>query len=195
MISRLRGTLVARLDDLAEVATEGGVVYEVHLPLTVAARLPAIGSAVELLTVHIVREDLLALFGFLDRGERELFRRLIGASKVGPRLALAMLSTYSAPRLVEALRKRDIAALVQVPGVGRRTAEHLALELSDRLDDLELAPSESGEDASSDATAAVQMLIALGIPFAEADRRVRALLAEGASSDPDGLVRRALAER
>jgi len=161
----------------------------------VAARLPAIGSAVELLTVHIVREDLLALFGFLDRGERELFRRLIGASKVGPRLALAMLSTYSAPRLVEALRKRDIAALVQVPGVGRRTAEHLALELSDRLDDLELAPSESGEDASSDATAAVQMLIALGIPFAEADRRVRALLAEGASSDPDGLVRRALAER
>ena len=103
LISRLRGLLLTNDFSTVEVETSGGVVYEVEVPLTVVEHLPPIGTQVELRTVQVVREDSVSLFGFLEAHERDLFRRLLTASGVGAKLALAMLSTYSARRLAQAL--------------------------------------------------------------------------------------------
>ncbi len=195
MISRLRGTLMSSGEGAVEVAIPGGVVYEVHVPLSVAERLPAPGAELELLTHHLVREDLAALYGFLEPGERELFRLLLLASGVGSRLALQMLSTFRAPRLARAIAERDIAALVQVPGVGRKTAERLVLELEDRIKGLSLDGQPILPGPAGGPHAAVRALIALGMSFQEADRVVRAVLEEGLDLDAEALIRRALALR
>ncbi|HSR43409.1 MAG TPA: Holliday junction branch migration protein RuvA, partial [Longimicrobiales bacterium] len=144
MISRLRGTLLTREPGGVEIATDGGVVYEVEVPLTVLQRIPSPPrDGFELRTLQVVREDSVALYGFLEAAERELFRRLMSASGVGARLALAMLSAYSAHRLVRALVEKDVAALKQVSGVGKKTAERLILELSDKVADLAVAEPRS----------------------------------------------------
>ena len=175
-----------------EVETAGGVVYEVELPLSVLGRLPPIGSAVELRTYHMVREDSAALFGFMEAHERELFKRLLTASGVGARLALAMLSTYSAPRLAQALAEKDLAALTQISGVGKKTAERISLELADKVQDLALVPD--GAAAPSPVLeGAVSALIALGYSFTEADSAVRAALDGGEELDTEALIRKALA--
>ena len=193
MISRLRGTLLSRTEDGVEVATPGGVVYEVEIPLSVAERLPSPGQELELRVVQVVRDDFLGLYGFLEVAERTLFQRLLGASGVGARLALAMLSTYPAPRLARALVEKDVGALVQVSGVGRKTAERLVLELSDRVKDLQLEGT-AGARPTEGAQAAVQALMALGMSFQDADRAVRGVLEKGDPSDVDELVRLALAD-
>jgi holliday junction DNA helicase RuvA len=196
MISRLRGTLLSREGDQVELATVGGVVYEVKVPLSVAERLPGIGEELELRTVQVVREDLTALYGFLEPGERRLFGRLLSAAGVGAGLALAMLSTFPAARLTRALAERDMVALVQVPGIGKKKAERIFLELSDRMDDMEPAvPAGDGEGATAPAREAVQALIALGMSFQEADGAVRAVLADGAPAGTPELIRKALARR
>jgi len=193
VISRLRGTLLSREEGRVEVATAGGVVYEVEIPLSVVPRLPETGDAVELRTLQVVREDAVALYGFMEVGERLLFQRLLGASGVGTKLALAMLSTFSPARLVRALTDREVAVLVQVPGVGKKTAERLALELSDRVRDLALHDPSDPIPAEGGAQAAVRALTALGMGMADAERAVRAALDDGAPDDePDELIRRAL---
>ena len=194
MISRLRGKLLSRRELAVEVATEGGVVYEVEVPLTVASRLPSVGEAVELRTVQIVREDSVALYGFLDTDERRLFQALLGATGVGAKLALAMLSTYSAPRLVRALSERDLPALVQVPGVGKKTAERLVVELADRVEQLGIE-QDTTPSGSVGAHEAVRALVALGMSFQEAERAVRDALEDAKGLAPDELVRKALALR
>ncbi len=192
MISRLHGTLLSRDEMGIEIATASGVVYEVGVPLSVAERLPQLGEEIELRTVQVVREDLIALYGFLDSAERSLFQTLLGGSGVGARLALAMMSTYSAPRLARALAEKDVAALVQVPGVGKKTAEKLAVELADRVQHVggnEAAEAESagvGYDA-------VQALMSLGMSFPDADRAVRAVLKDAGALETHDLIRRALA--
>ena len=193
MISRLRGTLLTREPDCVEVETPGGVVYELDVPTTVFQRLPRQGEPVEVRTVQIVREDSVALYGFLDAGERELFRRLMTASGVGAKLALAMLSAYTAPRLARALVEKDVVALRQVSGVGKKTAERLALELADRVDDLALSSDTPAGDGSPGVQEAVAALVALGYTFADADQAVRAALAQGDVKSADVLIRRALA--
>ena len=195
MISRLRGTLLSRGEGAVEVETAGGVVYEVHVPLSVAERLPAPGAELELLTHQLVREDLAALYGFLEAGEREVFRALLKASGVGARIAFQMLSTFRPARLARAIAERDIPALVQAPGVGKKTAERLVLELRDRLAELDLGEESLGSGAAGGAQAAVQALVGLGISFAEADRAVRAALEEDPELDTEALIRRALALR
>ncbi len=199
MISRIRGTLLSIDEDRVEVSTPGGVVYEVEVPLTVAQRLPAPGDEIELRTVHLVREDLSALYGFIEPLERTLFGRLLNASGVGGKLALAMLSTYSGRRLVQIITSRDIPALVQVSGIGKKKAEKIMLELADRLDDLQTLRVVSGDGTEEVkegmAEAAVRALVALGMPWAEADSLVRAALKEGKADGPDELIRRALANR
>lgn len=195
MISRLRGTLESRTEKGVEIATQGGVVYEVDVPLSVAMRLPPVGDRVELRTVQVVREDSVALYGFQSSGERTLFQVLLGASGVGARLALAMLSTYPAGRLAQALIEKDIAALVQVSGVGKKTAERLALELSDRVKDLDLEVAPSADGARTGVHEAVQALVALGMAYQDADRSVRAVLEEDADLGTDELIRQALARQ
>jgi Holliday junction DNA helicase RuvA len=196
MISRLRGTLLSRDADAVEIETSGGVVYELEVPTTVLERLPAEGQAVEMRTVQVVREDSVALYGFLDGGERTLFQRLLTASGVGPRVALAMLSTYTAERLARALVEKDVTALRQVSGIGKKTAERLALELADKVADLSLAPaSTAGGGGAPGVQEAVAALVALGYSFADADAAVRAVLAEGDVESAEVLIRRALAHK
>lgn len=194
MISRLRGTLVHRSSHGVEVETQGGVVYEVEVPTTVLERLPAEGEPLELRTLQVVREDSVALYGFTSGGERTLFRRLLTASGVGPKVALAMLSTYTAERLVRALVEKDVPALQQISGIGKKTAQRLALELGDKVEDLALAPAGPGPSAAGPGVQeAVAALVALGYSFAEADDAVRAALSQGQVESADALIRRALA--
>ncbi len=196
MISRLKGTLLTRTPERVEVETAGGVVYEVEVPLTVFQRLPAVGTAVEIRTLQVVREDSMSLYGFLDALEREIFRRLLGTSGVGAKLALSMLSTYTAQRLARALVEKDVTALKQVSGVGKKTAERIVLELADKV--VDLAVGDALDDAA-DATggvrgsqAAVQALVALGYSFTDADDAVRSVLADGEVASTDELIRKAL---
>ena len=194
MISRLHGTLLAREGEFVEVETGGGVVYEVELPTTVLQRLPAVGGAVELRTVQVVSETSTALYGFIEGNERTLFRRLLTASGVGAKLALAMMSTYSAERLARALQEKDTTALRQVSGIGKKTAEKIALELADKMDDLAILTPSDGAERPGGAQEAVQALVALGYSFSEADQAVRSALEDGDVEDTGELIRRALAQ-
>lgn len=197
MISRLKGILVTRDPDAVEVETFGGVVYELAVPLTVLERLPQAGSTVELRTVQVVTDSSVALYGFIDDTERTLFQRLITASGVGGKLALAMMSTYRADRLARALVEKDLAALQQVSGVGRKKAEKLVLELADKVADLAVsAPGTEAAPGGIGAQAAVKALVALGYTFADADHAVRQALEDGASgATADEIIRRALSYR
>lgn len=193
MIARVKGTLLRRDMDEVEVMTPGGVAYQIAIPISVYEKLPRPGTEIELRTVQVVREDAVLLFGFLDDDERALFSRLLTASGVGPRLALGMMSTLSPARLVRALAEKDIAVLVQVPGVGRKTAERIAVELSDKVDDLAVAASGARPQGRA-AEGAVGALVALGFSTADATSAVRrAIEADGSTDDPQVLIKRALA--
>jgi len=193
MISRLRGVVISRDTERLEIETTGGVVYEVVVPAKIMERMPLIGEPVEVRTLHIVREDSATLYGFAEPQERELFRRLLGASGVGPRMAVAMLSGLSARRLARALVDKDVAALTRVPGVGKRTAERVSVELGDKVEDL--AVGVEGTAIDPGAREAVQALVALGYSLTEADGAVRSVLSEVAIEDSQELIRRALARR
>ena len=199
MISRLKGTLISRELDHVEVETTGGVVYEVQIPLSILERLPRPPAPdFEIRTLQVVREDSDTLYGFLEPFERELFSRLLGASGVGAKVALAMLSTYSASRLAQALAEKDVNALKQVSGVGKKTAERIVLELADRVEDLVVeaaGPDGTGGGEGPGAQEAVGALVALGYSFVDADAAVRHALADGETAGIDELVRRALAKR
>jgi Holliday junction DNA helicase RuvA len=199
LISRLKGTLVSREPDHVEVETAGGVVYEIRVALSILERLPKPPAPdFEIRTLQVVREDSVTLYGFLEPFERELFMRLLGARKVGPKMALAMLSTYSARRLVQALVEKDVTALTQVSGVGKKTAELIVLELADRVEDLALGAAGLdgvGVGTTPGTQKAVAALVALGYSLVDADAAVRAALTEGEPESTDELVRRALAKR
>jgi Holliday junction DNA helicase RuvA len=192
MISRLQGTVLSRGVDRVEIETSGGVVYEVEVPVLVLQRVPAPGGILELRTCQVVTDSSVALYGFIDAHERTLFRRLLGASGVGAKVALAMMSTFSAERLARALVEKDLTALQQVSGIGRKKAEKIVLELADKVADLAIVtPTAPGQEGG--AQAAVQALIALGYSFASADHAVRAVLEGGTPDSTEELIRRALA--
>jgi len=194
VISRLRGILLSRDLTTIEVETPGGVVYEVEVPVTVGERLPEEGAGLELRTVQVTREDSVALYGFLDAHERDLFKRLLTAKGVGAKLALAMLSTLSSHRLAQALVEKDLAALTQVSGVGKKTAERIALELSDKVQDLAL-DSERAPGVPPRVEAAVAALMGLGFSFTAADSAIRAAFEEGGDQSTEELIREALSDR
>ena len=195
MISRLNGVLLTRDTDRVEVETSGGVVYEVEIPLTVLQRLPGPGSALSLRTLQVVTESSVSLYGFIEAHERTLFQRLLTASGVGAKLALAMMSTYTAQRLARALVEKDTGALQQVSGVGKKKAEKIALDLADKVTDLAIVtPAPRGESPSG-AQEAVKALVALGYTFADADQAVRLVLEDSLPESTEELIRRALAAR
>lgn len=191
MISRIRGTLLVRELDRVEVMTPGGVAYDVAVPRSVFESLPPVGGEVELRTLQVVREDAMLLFGFLAEPDRVVFTRLLTASGVGPRLALALLSALPAPRLVRAIRERDIAALTAVAGVGKKTAERLSLDLANRFDDIAVAASAAAAPGVG-VEEALRALTVLGFSPGDADRAVREVLAEGKPGDTQDLIRAAL---
>jgi Holliday junction DNA helicase RuvA len=201
MIGRLKGVVLERRPPhlLLDV---GGVGYELEAPLSVFFDLPADGEAVELHTHLVVREDAHLLFGFRQRAERDLFRTLIRVSGVGPKLALTLLSGIEAPRFVRCVQEGDVATLTRLPGVGKKTAERLVVEMRDRIatafadafpaePGAEPAPSPPGaEGVARIAEEAEGALVALGYRPAEAARMVGAVLEDGLSTEE--VLRRAL---
>jgi len=193
LISRLQGVVLTRGPDRVEIETSGGVVYEVEVPLTVLQEVPPVGERVELRTQQIVTDSSVALYGFLSPTERTLFQRLLRVNGVGAKVALGALSTFPAERLARAIIEKDTVALRQVPKVGKKLAETIALELSDKVDDLIGVMVSDGGAPSGAAQQAVQALVSLGYSFNDADRAVRNVLEEGAPESTEELIRRALA--
>lgn len=192
MIARLEGILRAR--DLQSVLLDvGGVGYEVEVPLSTLANLPENGASAVLFTHLVVREDAHILYGFLRTRDRDLFRRLIRVNGIGARIALAMLSTMAADELAGHITAGDIASLTRVPGIGKRTAERVVLELGERLNDLGFAP-EGGADTGAAVRGvereAIAALQALGYRAADAERMVAAV--RGQAESTEALVRLAL---
>ena len=142
MIAHLRGTLIHKQPGHA-ILEAAGVGYDVTITIPTYTALPAVGAQASLHIHTQVREDLIALFGFLERDEKRLFERLINVTGVGPKLAITLLSGLSAAHVVTAIRGQDHASLTRIPGVGKKLAERLVLELKDKLDDFATAPAPS----------------------------------------------------
>lgn len=202
MIGRIRGTLAEKQppEILVDVA---GVGYEIHMPMTSFYQLPAVGDEVVVYTHFVVREDAQLLFGFADKLERGLFRELIKANGVGPKLGLAILSGMSAPQFLSSVQNEDVSALVSLPGIGKKTAERLVVELKDRLAKFGKMQSVAVPAPSSDLLSgstfvavnsareeAQSALIALGYKPAQASKLVDSVYKDGMESE--SLIREAL---
>ncbi len=200
MIGRLRGIILEKQPPLVLIEASG-VGYEVHMPMTCFYELPELNHEAIIFTHFVVREDAQLLFGFNSKQERALFRELIKVNGVGPKLALAILSGMSAQQFVTAVEREEIAALVKLPGVGKKTAERLVVEMKDRFkgmhgdlfaaDSTFALTSESPAPVENDAEAeAVSALVALGYKPQEASRMISKVARPGA--DCETLIREAL---
>ncbi len=203
MIGLIRGVLIEKQPPDILIET-GGVGYEVQLPMTSFYQLPEVGQEAVVYIHFVVREDAQLLFGFADKSERALFRELIKVNGVGPKLALTILSGMSAPQFIQCVSHDDYTGLVKLPGVGKKTAERLVIEMRDRLKKL----AEQGDSSThlpvmpveTDATArvmtvdvkedALSALVALGYKPAQAAKVINSVFKEGASSEE--LIREAL---
>lgn len=190
MIGSLRGRIASKTPPQLTVEV-GGLGYELEAPMSTFFHLPAVGEEVRLLTHLVVREDAHVLYGFASEEERRLFRSLIKVSGVGPKIALALLSGISVAAFAECIQREDIAALTRVPGVGRKTAERLIVEMRDRL--AAAGPAGSAPTAAAGASAeseAYDALVSLGYRPAEATRLLKA--AGPGTHSTEELIRRAL---
>jgi Holliday junction DNA helicase RuvA len=193
MIAQLRGVLIEKHPNQAIVET-GGVGYDVTIPVSTFTQLPDTGAEVRLRVYTHVREDALALYGFLTGDEKILFERLISVSGIGPTLAVKVLSGVTATDLVNAIRRGEVERLVRIPGVGKKTAERMVLELRDKL------PAITGEEPAAPAAEALapveqdvlSALLNLGCGRPQAEAAVRKAKAAGAAADFEPLFRRAL---
>ena len=197
MIGRLKGLLLEKQAP-ALLLDVNGVGYELEAPMTTFYQLPELGQQVVLHTHLVVREDAHLLFGFATHAERKVFRSLIKVNGVGARLALTILSGMSVDAFMSAIHENDVASLVRLPGVGKKTAERLVIEMKDRLKDF--APSgvdwkpesiSSLESENSFVTDAVDALIALGYKAVDARRMIQAVNKEGEVAS-ESLIRKAL---
>lgn len=192
MIGHLTGRLLRKSPQEA-VVDVNGVGYRVLIPVSTFYRLGEVGSEASLLIHTHVREDALALFGFESPGERALFERLIEVAGVGPKLAVNILSGIEASDLVDALRGGDLARLTRIPGVGRKTAERLVLELKDKMP--ALSPSAEAPAVSGSSPSKVDLLSALanlGYSRNEAEKGVDRALREEPAGRFEDLLRRSL---
>ena len=191
MIAHLRGRLFSKQPGQA-IVEAGGVGYDVTISVPTFTALPAEGSEVSLYIHTQVREDVLALFGFLELGEKRLFERLITVSGVGPKLAVTILSGLNPERTVTAIRAQDHATLTRIPGVGKKLAERLVVELKDKLEDMAAAPAvASAGPAAEDVLSA---LVNLGYQRPAAQKAIETAVAKhkAAGENFDELFRAAL---
>jgi Holliday junction DNA helicase RuvA len=188
MIGRLRGKLVSKVPPFL-LLDVNGVGYDVESPMSTFYNLPAVGEQVTLFTHLAIRDDAHVLYGFASESERSLFRSLLKVSGVGAKMALAILSGMSADEFAACVQANDTAALVRLPGIGKKTAERLIVEMRDRLDKLDLggiAAQPKGLASAvehSPVADAVGALIALGYKANDASRMVRGIDCEGLSSE------------
>jgi Holliday junction DNA helicase RuvA len=192
MIALLRGLLIEKHPNQAIVET-GGVGYDVIIPVSTFTHLPEAGAEVRLRIHTHVREDALALYGFLTQDEKALFEKFIGVSGIGPKLAVTILSGLAAPDLIDAIRRGEVDRLVRIPGIGKKTAERMVLELRDKL------PAAAGEEPASprEALSAIDQdvlsaLLNLGCGRPQAEAAVRKAKAAGGEAGFEPLFRRAL---
>ena len=177
MIGRLRGVLIKK-EPPALLLDVGGVGYELEAPMTTFYDLPATGETVTLYTHLVVREDAQLLFGFARESQRRLFRGLLKVNGVGPRVALSILSGLSNDEFIQAIQQEDVTRLTRVPGIGKKTAERLIVEMRDKLagEGVSELPASGTPAVPADPIAeAVNALIALGYKPNEASRMVRAV--------------------
>lgn len=194
MISYLRGTLFLKRPNLVIVDVHG-VGYEVNIPISAYSGLPELGAEVRLHVHMHVREDVHALFGFPTEGDKVLFEKLITVSGIGPKLAMTALGGLSSADLAAAIRGGSLEQLVKIPGVGKKTAERMVLELRDKmslegLPERGAAPGKGFNDTEEDVISA---LMNFGAVRAAAEAAVRKAEAGGGPNDFDALFRRALA--
>jgi len=198
MIAQLRGVLVEKHPNQA-IVEAGGVGYDVTVPISTFTHLPDAGAEVRLRIHTHVREDALALYGFLTAEEKTLFEKLIGVSGIGPTLAVKVLSGLAAPDLIRAIQRGEVDRLVRIPGVGKKTAERMVLELRDKLP---AVAAEAGDAAAPPAALSaidqdvLSALLNLGCARPQAETAVRKAKAAvgpaGGAADFETLFRRAL---
>jgi Holliday junction DNA helicase RuvA len=203
MITSVSGTLVSATPLTAVIET-GGLGYEIHIPITTAERLPQPGQSVRLHTLAVYREDSQTLYGFASEEERNFFRLLVEkVTGVGPKMALSVMSKLSLPTLKSAIAAGDVGLLAKCPGIGKKTAERLVIELRDKLNPADLGSTTAGKPApSADPAApvadnrvndAVLALTALGYKASDADKAVRqAWIALGPKASTEALIKKAL---
>ncbi len=195
MIGRLRGEIVYKHPPQLMLDV-GGVGYELEAPMSTFYALPETGAQITLLTHLAIRDDAHVLYGFAKEGERELFRALLKISGVGAKMALGVLSGMNAEEFARAVQAGDTAALVRLPGVGKKTAERLVVEMRDRLDQLGVTPALTAPPTSaaapvqSAADEAVAALVSLGYKPVEAQRMIQRVDAPETNSEE--LIRAAL---
>jgi Holliday junction DNA helicase RuvA len=192
MIGRLRGTLISKQPPWLLIDV-GGVGYELEAPMSTIYDLPATGKEVILLTHHAVKEDSVSLYGFMHETERTLFRNLLKVSGIGAKIALAVLSGVSTSDFARLVHASDVVALTKIPGIGKKTAERIVVELRDRVDGLAVnlpgMPARAAVplDAAGEATVALQQL---GYKPVEVTRLVQKVAADGDSAE--AIIRKAL---
>jgi len=198
VIGRIRGQLI--LKRAPEILVEvGGIGYELQVPMTTFFQLPETGAELSLVTHFVVREDAQILYGFIDEADRRLFRQLIRVSGVGPKLALAILSGMDAQAFARCVQRADVAPLVALPGVGKKTAERLLVEMRDKMQQWPVDGGRSvpGVPPATDVPAAdvvgdaESALVALGYKPQEASRLIARVHDDGVR-DSEELIRRAL---
>jgi len=194
MITHLHGTLIEKQPPSLVIDVRG-VGYEVEAPMSTFYHLPELHQEIKLLTHLVIREDAHILFGFGTEAERQMFRTLIRVNGVGPKLALSILSAMELETFIHCVQQGDLAKLIKIPGVGKKTAERLVIETRDRLAQTTVQSTNSARQSltqgvTSAADDAVSALVALGYKLQEASQLVNAIKEDGLSSEV--LIRRAL---
>ena len=192
MIAHLRGKLLAKHPNQAVVDT-GGVGYDVTISVPTFSDLPAVGADVALHIHTYVREDVIALYGFLRSSEKILFEKLITVSGIGPKLAITILSGMPADEMVGAIRGNDVARLTRIPGIGKKTAERMVLELRDKLPETAPAVKTAVPAMSATEEDVLSALVNLGYQRVAAEKALEATIKGGKGASFDTLFRGAMA--
>jgi holliday junction DNA helicase RuvA len=182
MIAYLRGKLLSKHPNQAVVET-GGVGYEVNISVPTFSELPALGSEIALHIYTHVREDVIALYGFLRSAEKRLFEKLITVSGIGPKLAITILSGMAADEMIRAIRGNDVARLTRIPGIGKKTAERMVLELRDKLPETGTASQAAAPTMSDVEEDVLSALVNLGYQRAAAEKALAGVAKNGGSFD------------
>ena len=190
MIAHLRGKLIAKSPNQV-VVEAGGVGYELTISIPTFSEMPAQHNEVALHVYTHVREDALALFGFLRRDEKQLFEKLLSVSGIGPKLAITILSGMATDALVAAIRGNDVAMLTRIPGIGKKTAERMVLELRDKLDQFAAAPAQPA--ASPIEEDVISALVNLGYQRTAVERALSKAVSGNGARSFDVLFRDVLA--
>ena len=192
MIAHLRGKLLVKHPNQAVVET-GGVGYDVTISVPTFSDLPAVGTEVALHIHTHVREDVIALYGFLRPSEKLLFEKLITVSGIGPKLAITILSGMAADEMVGAIRGNDVARLTRIPGIGKKTAERLVLELRDKLPEVSPASAPAVPTLSATEEDVLSALVNLGYQRSAAEKALAIAVKTAQNKSFDGMFRETLA--